>query len=106
MAGVRNRNSADSSIAVLKLLARPTARGPNSECANHDVVVLERRTFEVFPQLGQGVTKDLAYTPLGQLQGFADLFEDKTLVEIESRDEPLPILEPRYGVDELGAQIH
>jgi hypothetical protein len=60
----------------------------------------------VLPQLGQGVTKDLAYTPLGQLQGFADLFEGNTLVEIKSRDEPFPILEPTYGVDELGAQIH
>jgi hypothetical protein len=68
--------------------------------------MLEKRTLEVFSQLGQGVPKDLAYAPLGQLQGFADLFEGKALVEIEGCDEPFPILEPTYGVDELGTQIH
>jgi hypothetical protein len=60
----------------------------------------------VFLQLSQGVTTDLACAPLGLLQGFADLFEGKALVRIEGRDEPFPILEPTYGVDELGTQIH
>ena len=52
------------------------------------------------------MAKDLAYAPLGQLQGFADLLEGKALVEVERRDEPFPILEPTYGVDELGTQVH
>ncbi len=60
----------------------------------------------MLPQLGQGVTKDLTYAPLGQLQGFAELFEGKALVTVESRDELLAILEPTYGVDNLGTHIH
>ena len=68
--------------------------------------MLEKRPFEVLPQLGQGVTKDLTYAPLGQLQGFAGLFEGKALVTVESRDELLAILEPTYGVDNSGTHIH
>ena len=48
----------------------------------------------------------MAYAPFGQFQGFADLLEGKAVVEVEGSDETFPILEPAYGLDELGTQIY
>ncbi len=48
-----------------------------------------RGVLETFAQLGQGVAQDLANPAFGEVQSFADLLQSETLIEIESRDDPL-----------------
>jgi Integrase core domain len=51
------------------------------------------------------VTQDLAYSPLGQAEGFADLSQGEPLIKVEGREELLALLELIYGVNELKAQL-